>query len=67
MMIIWKDKVAKNGNILGCFLLKPLFLDFHQNKLFQNMVCCRFFMFLNRILKWFDVDVSDFQIELWCR
>ncbi len=37
----------------------------HLNKQFLNMVCCRYFKVSK--LRWFDVDVLGFQIELCCR
>jgi hypothetical protein len=38
-------------------------LQFHQNKQFQYMVCCRYL----RFQQWFNVDDLGFQIELCCR
>ncbi len=38
-----KDILAQiNGDIFG-FFLQNIFLDFHLNKQFQNMVNCRYF------------------------
>ncbi len=40
-------------------------LHVHLNKQFLNMVCCRYFKVSK--LRWFDVDVLGFQIELCYR
>jgi hypothetical protein len=47
----------------GLLVVEANLFNFHLNKQFQNMVCCRFL----RFEKWFDLDVLGFQIELCCR
>ncbi len=51
------------GYILGYFLLNEFFLHFYLIKHFQSKICCIYF----KVLKWFDVNVLDFQIDLWCK
>ncbi len=45
-------------------LASSTFIHFCLNKQFENMVCCRYFKVSK---KWFDENVLDFLIGLWCR
>ncbi len=66
IVTVWKAEVAqRNGDFLGYFLLSNFLFTFS----WTNSCCV---VFVVGILgfqewKWFDADVLDFQIKLWCR
>ncbi len=52
--------MAKKMSTFWATFLLAKFLHFHQNKHF-------FVVGILRFKKWFDVNVLDYGIELWCR
>ncbi len=50
------------GLLLGLLFVLAILLNFHLNKQFQSMICCRYFK-VSKVV----VDVLGFQIELCCR
>jgi len=60
-VIFQEDEAAqRNGDILGYFYLKQKLLHFHHSKTW-------FVVGITWVQKWFNIDVLDLQIELWCR
>ncbi len=63
-MIFRKDEVSqRNSDILGYFLLEQIYYILTYIYSFKTWSVVG----ILRFLKWFDVDVIDFQIEVHCR
>ncbi len=63
MQIFECKRSPKSGNILGYFCLKQVLYIFILIQSFKAWLAVS----ILRVQKWFDVDILDVQIEVWCK